>query len=154
MKLILLGLVVLTLFVSGCTQEPFEPFQIQNQTPEENQTSQEIPDDFLDEALAELDLTEDIVESTTKEFNITAVQWSFVPSTIEVNKDDRVILHVKSVDVIHGIWIPEFGINEMLESNQTVTIDFIADKEGTFQIICSVYCGDGHFDMKAQLIVR
>ena len=147
----IIGLVILILFISGCTQIQ-EPPPVQNQTPE-NQTS-EIPDDFLDEALTELDLTEDIVGSTTKEFNITAIQWAFIPSTIEVNKGDRVILHVKSVDVTHGIWLPEFGLNQRLEPNQTVTIDFIADKEGTSQIICSLYCGDGHFDMKGLLIVR
>ncbi len=89
-----------------------------------------------------------------KEFKITAKQFSFEPETIEVDKGDKVRLIVTSVDVPHGIAIREYGINERLDPGKPVTIEFTADKEGTFTAFCSVFCGSGHSNMKGQLIVR
>ena len=89
-----------------------------------------------------------------KEFKITAKQFEFTPSTIDVNKGDKVRLVVTSVDVPHGLAIPEYGINQRLEPGQPVTIEFTADKVGTFTAYCSVVCGSGHKSMKVQIIVK
>jgi len=89
-----------------------------------------------------------------KEFKITAKQFEFEPSTIEVNKGDKVRLIVTSTDVPHGIAIKEYGINEQLLVGKPVTIEFTADKEGSFTAYCSVFCGSGHSNMKGKLIVK
>ena len=89
-----------------------------------------------------------------KEFRITAKQFEFSPSTIEVNKGDKVRLIVTSADVPHGISIREYGINEQLNPGKPVTIEFTADKEGTFTAFCSIFCGSGHSNMKGKLIVK
>lgn len=89
-----------------------------------------------------------------KEFKITAKQFAFEPATIEVNKGDKVRLIVTSVDVPHGIAIPEYGINERLDPGKPKTIDFTADKQGTFTAFCSVFCGSGHSAMKGKVIVH
>lgn len=89
-----------------------------------------------------------------KEFKITAKQFEFMPSTIEVNKGDKVRLIVTSTDVPHGFAIKEYGINQRLEAGKPVTIEFTADKEGTFTVFCSVVCGAGHSNMKGKLIVK
>ncbi len=88
-----------------------------------------------------------------KEFSLIAKNWEFVPSTIEVNKGDRVILNIESADVKHGFSIKEFNVREDLEPGKTTKVEFVADKEGTFTFFCSVFCGDGHSTMKGQLIV-
>ncbi|MBI2139951.1 cupredoxin domain-containing protein [Candidatus Woesearchaeota archaeon] len=88
-----------------------------------------------------------------KEFSIIAKNWEFVPGTIAVNHGDRVVLRVKSVDVQHGFRIAEYGINEGLEPNKEVRIEFVADKKGTFPFFCSVPCGKGHKDMRGELVV-
>ena len=89
-----------------------------------------------------------------KEFKMTAKQFAFEPEIIEVNKGDKVRLIVTSIDVPHGIAIPEYGINERLNPGEPVTIEFIADKEGTFTAFCSVFCGSGHSNMKGKIIVK
>ena len=89
-----------------------------------------------------------------KEFKMTAKQFQFDPATIEVNKGDRVRLIVTSVDVPHGIGIPEYDINERLDPGKPVTIEFTADKQGTFTAYCSVFCGSGHSNMKGKIIVK
>lgn len=89
-----------------------------------------------------------------KEFDMTAVQWSFDPETITVNKGDTVKLHINSIDVAHGFRLPDFGVNERLELGKTVNVEFVADKTGTFMFSCSVVCGSGHSRMKGKLIVK
>ena len=89
-----------------------------------------------------------------KEFKITAKQYSFEPSIIEVNKGDKVRLIVTSVDIPHGITIKEYGINQRLDVGRPETIEFTADKPGTFTAFCSVFCGSGHSGMKGKLVVN
>jgi len=89
-----------------------------------------------------------------KEFSLTAKQWEFIPSQITVNKGDRVRLTITSVDVPHGFALSEYGINQVLNPGQPVTVEFVADKEGTFNTFCSVSCGIGHSGMRGSLIVK
>jgi|TARA_Y100000310_G_scaffold91480_1_gene88840 cytochrome c oxidase subunit 2 len=90
----------------------------------------------------------------TKEFTMTAKKWDFSPSTITVNEGDKVILNVESIDVTHGIAIPDFGVSESLSPGNTVKIEFTADKKGSFSFFCNVFCGSGHGGMSGTLIVQ
>jgi len=92
-------------------------------------------------------------DGAVKEFNITAKQWSFDPSVIEVKKGDTVTLNITSVDVLHGIVIEAFSVNTNLQPGKTVTVTFTADRTGSFPFFCSVICGDGHFDMIGKVVV-
>ena len=92
--------------------------------------------------------------STVKEFTMTAKQWSFVPSTITVNKGDTVRLNITSTDVKHGIKISAFNVSADLNPGQSTTVEFVADKTGSFSYFCSVFCGSGHGSMKGTLIVK
>ena len=90
----------------------------------------------------------------TKEFDIEAKKFEFIPNTITVNQGDKVILHITSTDTKHGIGIPAFDIMQDLNEGETTDIEFIADKTGTFSFICNVFCGTSHSDMKGTLIVE
>jgi cytochrome c oxidase subunit 2 len=85
---------------------------------------------------------------------MVAKQWDFVPSTITVNKGDTVKMIINSIDVKHGIAIPEFGVNSDLNPGEITTIEFVADKSGSFRFFCSVFCGSGHGSMEGTLIVN
>lgn len=106
------------------------------------------------------DGTVDVVEipqptnGEAKEFSITAKQFDFEPSTITVNMGDLVRLHVTSADVAHGIAINQFGVNTVLNVGETKTIEFTADKTGSFGFFCSVFCGSGHGGMKGVINVK
>ena len=93
-------------------------------------------------------------DSEVKQFNVVAKNWEFEPDTITVNKGDTVRMSVESIDARHGIVIPAFRINEVLEPGSTVEIEFVADRAGTFDFSCSVPCGSGHKSMKGQLVVN
>lgn len=92
--------------------------------------------------------------SNVKEITITAKQWEFDPNPIEVNLGDTVRLKIKSIDVAHGFKLTEFGINERLEPDKEVAVEFVADKAGEFSFFCNVPCGSGHSAMTGTLIVN
>lgn len=93
--------------------------------------------------------TEDV-----KEFTVTAKSWAFDPGTITVHKGDKVRLKITSVDVTHGFKLEDFNVKLNLEPGKTQIVEFVADKAGTFSFFCSVYCGEGHRQMKGQLVVE
>lgn len=92
--------------------------------------------------------------SAYHEFKITAKNWEFDPSVITVKKGEKVRLYITALDHDHGIKIPAYDIDQMLPKGTTATIEFTADKAGTFEFKCSVYCGKGHRRMKGQLVVE
>lgn len=95
-----------------------------------------------------------VAKPVVKEFTIVAKQYTFEPNTITVNKGDRVRLHVKSVDVTHGISIPDFGVNAIIRIEAPKTIEFVASKAGIYGMFCSEYCGAGHPNMKGFIVVQ
>lgn len=89
-----------------------------------------------------------------KTFTIVAKRFSFEPATIEVTQGDRVKLVVSSADGVHGLGIRKFRVNKLVPRGGTpVSIEFTADEAGTFPIVCSEACGDGHADMRGALVV-
>lgn len=92
--------------------------------------------------------------TVTKSFTVTAKQWGFDPATITVKKGDRVKLAIKSLDVSHGFALSAFNVNQNLEPGQEVTVEFVADKTGSFSFFCSVFCGSGHGGMRGTIIVE
>jgi cytochrome c oxidase subunit 2 len=88
------------------------------------------------------------------EFTMTAKNYDFDPNVITVKKGEKVRLLVTSTDRDHGIKIEGYDINQVVKKGQTATIEFTADKAGTFEFKCSVYCGMGHRRMKGKLVVE
>jgi cytochrome c oxidase subunit 2 len=92
--------------------------------------------------------------SKIKEVNLEAFQYGFSPDPLVVKKGDIVKLDITSRDVTHGVYIKEYGINVTVKKGEPKKIEFLADKEGNFDIVCSVYCGTGHSGMRGRLVVE
>jgi cytochrome c oxidase subunit II len=88
------------------------------------------------------------------EFTVTAKNYEFDPGVITVKKGEKVRLFITATDRDHGIKIEGYDINQVLKKGETETIEFTADKAGTFEFKCSVYCGMGHRKMKGKLVVE
>lgn len=75
---------------------------------------------------------------------------------IKVNKGDRVVLKLKSSDVIHGFSLKDAGIiiTDGIHPGKVVLVSFTADKVGTFTFSCNAICGKNHEKMQGTLIVR
>ncbi len=89
-----------------------------------------------------------------KEFSLIAKKFDFVPNEIHVKKGDQVRLKLKSIDVQHGFRLADFGVEVTLDPNQEKVVEFTADKAGTFDFSCSIYCGTGHSNMRGLLFVE
>lgn len=93
--------------------------------------------------------------SDMKVIEVTVRKFEFEPSEIEVVEGDHVRLVVRSADSVHGVGIKKFKVSRLVpRGGEAVTIDFVASAAGTFPILCSEYCGDGHEDMTGTLVVR
>lgn len=85
---------------------------------------------------------------------VVAKKFAFEPARIEVTDGERVRLQVKSDDGVHGLSIKKFRVNKMIpRGGEPVTIDFVASRPGTYEILCSEECGDGHESMTGSLVV-
>jgi cytochrome c oxidase subunit II len=86
---------------------------------------------------------------------VTVKRFTFEPANIEVTEGERIRLVVKSADGVHGLKIEKFRVNKLIpRGEKPVTIDFVANAHGTFEIRCSEECGDGHDSMQGTLVVK
>lgn len=82
-------------------------------------------------------------------------KWVFDPAMIIVKEGERVILRIYNEDnYAHGFALPAFGINEVLLPEAETVIEFVAAQAGSFGLLCSVPCGEGHFHMTGKIIVE
>ena len=92
--------------------------------------------------------------SAPREIPVVAKRFTFEPSRVEVIEGERIRLVVTSADGVHGIEIKKLKAEKKVpRGGEQVTIDFVAPAPGTYPIICSEYCGDGHEEMKGTLVV-
>ncbi len=92
--------------------------------------------------------------SKIKEIAVTAKQYEFVPAKITVKEGDIVRLTLTTADVRHGLMIHGYDVNIVVDKGESKTVEFLADKKGTFHFHCSVYCGSGHKRMHGDLLVE
>jgi cytochrome c oxidase subunit 2 len=86
--------------------------------------------------------------------DVLASQFRFEPATISVAEGDTVRLRLRSADRTHGIGIKAFRVKTLIpKGGEAVTVEFVADRAGVFDIVCSEYCGTRHRAMKGTLVV-
>ncbi len=75
---------------------------------------------------------------------------------IEVRKGDRVVLKLKSSDVVHGFSLKDAGIiiTDGIQPGKVILVSFTADRVGTFTFSCNAICGENHENMQGTLVVR
>lgn len=73
-----------------------------------------------------------------REITVVAERFKFTPDRVEVNQGDTVRLIVKSADGTHGFAIKKMRVESTVpKGGQPVTVEFVADKPGSFPISCS-----------------
>ncbi|HUE88832.1 MAG TPA: cupredoxin domain-containing protein [Vicinamibacterales bacterium] len=93
--------------------------------------------------------------SAPREIAIVAKRFAFEPATVEVTEGERIRLSISSADGVHGFQVRRLRLNKLIpRGSQPVTIDFVAPAPGSYEILCSEECGDGHDTMTGTLIVK
>ncbi|HZS25422.1 MAG TPA: cytochrome c oxidase subunit II [Gaiellaceae bacterium] len=95
--------------------------------------------------------------------NVTAQQfaWSFsypeagnvTTGVLRLPVNRSVLLDLKSLDVIHSFWVPEFGQKEDTVPGLHTSLHITPTKIGSYDIICTELCGLGHATMRSTAIV-
>jgi cytochrome c oxidase subunit II len=79
--------------------------------------------------------------------------WS--QDTIRVEQGQKIQLHLKSNDVVHGFMLKGYGIDiDEVYPGKEMVINFVADEAGTFPFACTVPCSPNHRNMRGNLIVE
>jgi len=93
-------------------------------------------------------------KAPVKEFTISGQNFSFTPSTITVNKGDKVKITFNNTSGFHNFVIDAFGVaTPQKASPDTEILEFTADKAGSFEYYCSVGSHRA-MGMKGTLIVK
>ena len=92
---------------------------------------------------------------------VTAKQWmwKFAYPEGPTSQDALVVpvgrpvkLIMTSRDVIHSFFVPEFRVKQDVVPGKAMTLWFEAITPGTFDVLCTQYCGVRHSLMRAQVI--
>lgn len=73
-------------------------------------------------------------------------------STLYVPSGRPIRLLLTSRDVIHSFYVPDFRIKYDAVPGRLTTTWFQAARPGTYQILCTEYCGLGHSTMRGEVI--
>lgn len=85
---------------------------------------------------------------------VVAQQFLFQPDPIEVPTNSEVTFYVTSRDVIHGFQIVGTNVNTMVIPGEVAEMTVQFDEPGEYGILCNEYCGGGHHDMEASIVVH
>jgi cytochrome c oxidase subunit II len=105
----------------------------------------------------------DAEAGNTLRINVTAQQfaWTFAypdahnaaSPVLRLPEGRSVELDMRSLDVIHAFFVPEFRTNEDIVPGLVTTVHITPDRLGTFPLICNELCGLGHALMRNETIV-
>jgi cytochrome c oxidase subunit 2 len=98
--------------------------------------------------------TGDVPPTGPRAFEVVASRFKFEPEMLQVTEGEHVRLTLRSTDTNHGFTIKKLNVRVALpKTGEPVTVEFVADKAGTYEFKCSEYCGSGHGRMKGQIVV-
>jgi cytochrome c oxidase subunit 2 len=80
-------------------------------------------------------------------------QFSFSPSIIRVTVNTPIVIRAVSADVVHGFLVEETNVNVMVVPGYVTTVRTQFNHPGEHLVPCHEFCGMGHQDMWATLVV-
>jgi cytochrome c oxidase subunit 2 len=80
-------------------------------------------------------------------------QFSFSPSVINVPVNTSITIRAVSADVVHGFLVTGTNVNLMVVPGYVTTLRVQFRHPGKYLVPCQEFCGMGHQDMWATLVV-
>lgn len=94
------------------------------------------------------------LDDKTYQVFAVAQMWQFQPAEIYIPVGSQVDFFLTSKDVVHGFAITQKNVNMMAVYGNINKTTVTFDKPGVYKITCHEYCGAGHQNMQAQVIVN
>jgi plastocyanin len=80
-----------------------------------------------------------VTAGSVKSFTVTGSNYSFSPNSISVKRGDHVKITFQNANGSHDLKIDGFNVGTpIIGSGQSASVEFIADKTGSFQYYCAV----------------
>jgi len=89
-----------------------------------------------------------------REFMVNARDFRFSPDRLEVGQDDLVKLTIRSEDVAYSLTIDEYRLSKRVPAGGSTTLEFRADRSGTFPFYSNLTSDARHAQMRGQLVVH
>ncbi len=89
-----------------------------------------------------------------REFTVAARNYAFSPNRIEVTRDDLLKITLRSEDQAHSFTIDEYRVARRVPAAGTATVEFRADRPGTFAFYCNISKDPECRQMRGELVVR
>lgn len=90
---------------------------------------------------------------TERTIHIGVRKYAWDPGELRVKEGELVRLIIHNADVMHGIAIPGLDVNVDIPPEGAI-VEFVATKKGQEEFFCSVYCGEGHMEMRGKIIIE
>ena len=84
---------------------------------------------------------------------VVARKFEFTPAEIALKKGEPVTLELTTEDVTMGFAAKDFNVDVEIAPGKVTAVRLVPDREGTFDFVCDVFCGDGHEDMGGRIRV-
>jgi cytochrome c oxidase subunit 2 len=75
------------------------------------------------------------------------------PFEFVVPVNENIVFELRSRDVIHSFFVPEFRLKQDALPGHTIPVWFKAEKAGSYDLICAELCGWGHYKMAGRVRV-
>lgn len=95
----------------------------------------------------------EIVPGEQYEVYIVAKRFLYEPNTFELPVGAEVTFYVTSTDVQHGFKIEDTNVNFMVIPGEVSKLRTTFREAGTYDYICTEYCGLGHAVMFGSIVV-
>ena len=92
-------------------------------------------------------------QSQEKVIPVVARKFVFLPNEITLKRGESVVLEFTAVEVVMGFSIPELKLRTDIIPGQPARLRLVPEREGSFDFLCDIFCGDGHEGMNGRLIV-
>ncbi len=151
-KIIGIIMIVLLLFFTACAKQTTQ----ETTTADETGTSAAMESTMMNDQSNNETATSTATGATTQatsssgveEYTVKAFRFGYSPDTLTVKKGDLIKITIDNTDGMHGINLFDFRVHGMS------SIEFTADKTGTFMWYCDNFCGTGHSSMHGTLTVE
>lgn len=94
------------------------------------------------------------IDDNTFQLFYVAEMWRFDPEVVTLPEGAEVDIYLTSPDVVHGLDINFTNINMKAVPGNVNKMSYTFDEPGVYKVKCHEYCGVGHHDMDAQIIVK
>jgi cytochrome c oxidase subunit II len=89
-----------------------------------------------------------------RRIKVSASKFAYSPNQITLKKGEPVVLVLRSMDVTHGLTIPDLGVNTTeIKKGKDSEVTLTPEKVGHFAGQCAHFCGAGHGSMIFQVEV-